>query len=152
MLSNTNYAETLHQASLFNPTNSFLFLLLLLLSSPPPLFFTHSPSRLFSLFNQMELQLLSFTVNPFYSSPFLVLFAIAPLLRHVSSRERKKKRKPMTPVTSKVKKVKMKFYSSYKSRFRPLNDGTIRCWHEGKNHNAHGKDTSSSIKVVKGWY
>ncbi|KAJ0054339.1 hypothetical protein Pint_03546 [Pistacia integerrima] len=78
MLINTNYAETLHQASLFNPTNSFLFLLLLL-SSPLPLFFTHSPSRLFSLFNQMELQLLSFTVNPFYSSPFLVLFAIAPL-------------------------------------------------------------------------
>ncbi|XP_031267390.1 uncharacterized protein LOC116125823 [Pistacia vera] len=68
-------------------------------------------------------------------------------VRRVSSRERKKKRKPMTPVTSKVKKVKMKFYSSYKSRFRPLSDGTIRCWHEGKNHNAHGKSKKSKRRL-----
>jgi hypothetical protein len=32
-------------------------------------------------------------------------------VRHVSSRERKKNRKPMTPLTSKVKKFKMKAYS-----------------------------------------
>lgn len=32
-------------------------------------------------------------------------------VRHVSSRERKKRRKPMTPVTSKIKKVKIKGYS-----------------------------------------
>ena len=32
-------------------------------------------------------------------------------VRHVSSRERKKRRKPMTPVTSKLKKTKMKSYS-----------------------------------------
>ncbi|XP_021911392.1 uncharacterized protein LOC110825245 [Carica papaya] len=60
-------------------------------------------------------------------------------VRHVSSRERAKKRKPMTPVKSKVKKIKMKSYSSYKSRFRTLNDGTIRRWKEGKRHNAHLK-------------
>ena len=32
-------------------------------------------------------------------------------VRHVSSRERKKRRKPMTPVTSKLKKTKLKSYS-----------------------------------------
>ncbi|XP_024178479.1 uncharacterized protein LOC112184410 isoform X2 [Rosa chinensis] len=45
----------------------------------------------------------------------------------------------MTPVTSKIKKYKIKGYSSYKSRFKLLNDGTIRRWREGKWHNAHLK-------------
>ncbi|TKY70101.1 DNA (cytosine-5)-methyltransferase CMT2 [Spatholobus suberectus] len=65
----------------------------------------------------------------------------------VSSRERKLRRKPMTPTTSKIKKTKMKSYScvsssllvSYKSRFRTMNDGSIRRWKEGKRHNAHLK-------------
>ncbi|KAJ6701420.1 RIBOSOMAL PROTEIN L35 [Salix koriyanagi] len=67
--------------------------------------------------------------------------------RHVSSRERKKSRKPMTPLTSKVKKFKMKAYSSYKDRFRTMNDGTIRRWREGKNHNAHMKSKKSRRRL-----
>ncbi|KAM3734258.1 hypothetical protein ACB098_10G001800 [Castanea mollissima] len=33
----------------------------------------------------------------------------------------------------------MKFFSSFKSRFRMMNDGNIRRWKEGKRHNAHLK-------------
>ncbi|CAI0429945.1 unnamed protein product [Linum tenue] len=82
--------------------------------------------------------------SQFVSSPYsLVGF------RGVSSRERKKRRKPMTPVTSKVKKIKMKGYSSFKDRFRPLNDGTIRRWHEGKRHNAHLKSSKAKRRLRK---
>ncbi|KAI3418532.1 uncharacterized protein J3R85_013739 [Psidium guajava] len=70
-------------------------------------------------------------------------------VRHVSSRDRSKKRKPMTPMVSKVKKTKMKFYSSYKSRFRPMNDGNIRRWKEGKRHNAHLKSKKSKRRLRK---
>ncbi|CAF2142275.1 unnamed protein product [Brassica rapa] len=59
----------------------------------------------------------------------------------------KKKWRPRTPITSKVKKVKIKFYSSYKDRFRPLNDGTIRRWKEGKRHNAHLKSKKSKRRL-----
>ncbi|KAJ8754419.1 hypothetical protein K2173_002870 [Erythroxylum novogranatense] len=69
-------------------------------------------------------------------------------VRHVSSRERRKNGKPMTPATSKVKKIKIKSYSSYKLRFRTLNDGSIRCWREGKNHNAHEKVLLSLAEKV----
>ncbi|CAK7356030.1 unnamed protein product [Dovyalis caffra] len=58
-----------------------------------------------------------------------------------------KRRKPMTPRTSKVKKIKMKAYSSYKDRFRTMNDGTIRRWREGKNHNAHLKSKKSKRRL-----
>ncbi|KAG5134587.1 hypothetical protein JHK82_025775 [Glycine max] len=58
-------------------------------------------------------------------------------VRHASSKERK--RKPVPPTVSKVKKTKMKSYSSFKSRFRAMNDGNIRRWKEGKRHNAHLK-------------
>ncbi|CAA7019981.1 unnamed protein product [Microthlaspi erraticum] len=34
-------------------------------------------------------------------------------------------------------------YRSYKDRFRPLIDGTIRRWKEGKRHNAHLKVNST---------
>ncbi|PNT54302.1 hypothetical protein POPTR_001G133600v4 [Populus trichocarpa] len=87
------------------------------------------------------------------SLPFLPSFRLSPLsdplvqVRHVSSRERKKNRKPMTPLTSKVKKFKMKAYSSYKDRFRTMNDGTIRRWREGKNHNAHLKSKKSRRRL-----
>lgn len=89
-------------------------------------------------------------------------------VRHFSSKD-KNKRKPITPVTSKIKKIKMKSYSwvsayifsfysslkllllyqiymalrflirSFKMRFRVMNDGNIRRWREGKRHNAHLK-------------
>ncbi|XP_054825615.1 uncharacterized protein LOC129323085 [Prosopis cineraria] len=114
--------------------------------SPHPLQFSSCNRLPSSLFNASS-----------SSPPTLALYAFrySPLppslvqVRHVSSRERKKRRKPMTPVTSKLKKFKMKFYSSYKSRFRTLNDGTIRRWKEGKRHNAHLKSKKSKRRLRK---
>ncbi|XP_042489619.1 uncharacterized protein LOC122069626 [Macadamia integrifolia] len=65
--------------------------------------------------------------------------------REFSSKERK--RKPGTPVTSKLKKIKMKSYSSFKCRFRTMNDGTIRRWRAGKRHNAHLKSKKSKRRL-----
>ncbi|TXG73014.1 hypothetical protein EZV62_001593 [Acer yangbiense] len=62
----------------------------------------------------------------------------------------------MTPVTSKVKKIEVKSYSSFKSKFRTMNDGKICRWHEGKLHNVHlkilrfiGKKASSVMLIQK---
>ncbi|XP_010529237.1 PREDICTED: uncharacterized protein LOC104806179 [Tarenaya hassleriana] len=72
-------------------------------------------------------------------------------VRNITSKERKakwkKKWRPRTPVTSKVKKIKIKGYSSYKDRFKLLNDGTIRRWREGKRHNAHLKSKKSKRRL-----
>ncbi|VVB08066.1 unnamed protein product [Arabis nemorensis] len=72
-------------------------------------------------------------------------------VRNITTKDKmakwKKKWRPRTPITSKVKKVKIKFYSSYKDRFRPLKDGTIRRWKEGKRHNAHLKSKKSKRRL-----
>ncbi|XP_038887770.1 uncharacterized protein LOC120077803 [Benincasa hispida] len=68
-------------------------------------------------------------------------------VRHVSSRDRRKKRKRTTPVTSKLKKTKLKFYSSYKSRFWMMKDGSIKRRMEGKRHNAHSKSKRSKRRL-----
>ncbi|KAM3375378.1 putative protein isoform X1 [Capsicum galapagoense] len=71
-------------------------------------------------------------------------------VRYITAKQRKRKlksRKPMTPITSKVKKIKIKFYSSYKDRFRVLKDGQIRRWKEGKRHNAHLKSKKSKRRL-----
>ncbi|XP_073032984.1 uncharacterized protein [Primulina eburnea] len=85
-----------------------------------------------------------------HSTPFPPAFCLIQM-RHITAvkqRERKlKSRKPRTPVVSKVKKIKMKFYSSYKSRFRVMNDGRIRRWKEGKRHNAHSKSKKSKRRL-----
>ncbi|KAI3687236.1 hypothetical protein L1987_80930 [Smallanthus sonchifolius] len=63
-------------------------------------------------------------------------------VRHLTLKQRKRKlksRKPPSPVVSKLKKIKMKSYSSFKGRFRTMKDGQIRRWKEGKRHNAHHK-------------
>ncbi|KAI3522334.1 hypothetical protein L1887_00026 [Cichorium endivia] len=63
-------------------------------------------------------------------------------VRHLTLKQRKRKlksRQPPTPVVSKLKKIKMKSYSSFKGRFRTMKDGQIRRWKEGKRHNAHLK-------------
>ncbi|CAK8540305.1 unnamed protein product [Lathyrus sativus] len=91
------------------------------------------------LFNFSSLPIHALGPSPF--SPSLIQ------VRHVSSRERKKRRKPMTPVNSKIKKTKMKSYSSYKSRFRLMNDGSFRRWREGKRHNAHLKSKISKRRL-----
>ncbi|CAN6460966.1 unnamed protein product [Victoria cruziana] len=67
--------------------------------------------------------------------------------RDFSSKERK--RTKVTPVTSKLKKIKMKAYSSYKFRFRTMNDGKIRRWKEGKRHNAHLKSKKAKRRLRK---
>ncbi|XVF13724.1 hypothetical protein REPUB_Repub08aG0232300 [Reevesia pubescens] len=107
----------------------------LLHHSSPPIHFISTNWNFKSLLNNTTAS----------SPPAIYCFSYSPLpvslvqVRHVSSRERAKRRKPMTPRTSKIKKPKMKFYSSYKSRFRTMSDGNIRRWREGKNHNAHMK-------------
>ncbi|XAR70706.1 hypothetical protein NMG60_11027657 [Bertholletia excelsa] len=71
-------------------------------------------------------------------------------VRHLTKKEKKeklKKFKPRTPVVSKIKKVKIKFYSSFKGRFRVLSDGTIRRWKEGKRHNAHSKSKKAKRRL-----
>ncbi|CAI9759506.1 unnamed protein product [Fraxinus pennsylvanica] len=71
-------------------------------------------------------------------------------VRQITAKQRKRKlksRKPMTPVTSKVKKYKIKGYSSFKGRFRVMNDGLIRRWKEGKRHNAHLKSKKSKRRL-----
>lgn len=63
-------------------------------------------------------------------------------VRHLTLKQRKRKlksRQPPSPVVSKLKKIKMKSYSSFKGRFRTMKDGQIRRWKEGKRHNAHLK-------------
>ncbi|KAG8382081.1 hypothetical protein BUALT_Bualt05G0039400 [Buddleja alternifolia] len=71
-------------------------------------------------------------------------------VRCITAKQRKRKlksRKPMTPIISKVKKVKIKFYSSFKGRFRVMNDGQIRRWKEGKRHNAFSKSKKSKRRL-----
>ncbi|EPS62640.1 hypothetical protein M569_12152, partial [Genlisea aurea] len=72
-------------------------------------------------------------------------------VRHITAAKqrlrKKKSRKPMTPVTSKLKKTKIKCYSSFKGRFRIMNDGQIRRWKAGKRHNAHSKSKKSKRRL-----
>ncbi|CAI9095181.1 OLC1v1031065C1 [Oldenlandia corymbosa var. corymbosa] len=73
-------------------------------------------------------------------------------VRHITAKQKERKlksRKPMTPIVSKVKKIKMKFYSSFKGRFRVMNDGQIRRWKEGKRHNAHLKSKKARRRLRK---
>ncbi|OWM68523.1 uncharacterized protein LOC116192815 isoform X2 [Punica granatum] len=119
-----------------------------LLHAPPLIRRTLSsaPSR-----NPMSLS----SFPPFAASPLFRYPTMAPpavslvQVRGVSSRDRRSKRTPTTPVVSKVKKTKTKFYSSYKQRFRVMNDGSIRRWKEGKRHNAHLKSKKSKRRLRK---
>lgn len=88
---------------------------------------------------------------PFYSfSSSLAPFSCVQI-RHISAKDKKRKkareRKPMTPVTSKTKKFKIKGFSSYKLRFRLMNDGMIRRWKAGKRHNAHSKSKEAKRRL-----
>lgn len=55
----------------------------------------------------------------------------------------KKVVKRLSAPPSKLKKTKMKSYSSYKFRFRTLTSGLIKRWRAGKRHNAHSKSKKS---------
>ncbi|KAL8141734.1 hypothetical protein V2J09_014766 [Rumex salicifolius] len=79
------------------------------------------------------------------SSSFPNSFAVQ--VRNFSAKSKEKKWKKLTPTISKVKKIKMKGYSSYKRRFRLLSDGTIRRWREGKRHNAHLKSKEAKRRL-----
>ncbi|XP_018682049.2 uncharacterized protein LOC103984333 isoform X3 [Musa acuminata AAA Group] len=65
--------------------------------------------------------------------------------RFYAAKERS--RAPLTPVTSKVKKYKLKSYSTFKFRFRTMNDGQIRRWRAGKRHNAHLKSKKAKRRL-----
>lgn len=79
------------------------------------------------------------------TTPPLSLFQLNQC-RYVSkSKERRQKR--LTPAVSKLKKYKIKPYSSFKSRFKILKDGQIRRWHAGKRHNAHSKSKISKRRL-----
>ncbi|KAF6138777.1 hypothetical protein GIB67_040909 [Kingdonia uniflora] len=87
--------------------------------------------------------------NPLFNSQSQIIklmfqFPLPIFRRYASSKERK--RKPVTGISTK-KKIKMKAYSSYKLRFRTLNDGQIRRWREGKRHNAHLKSKKSKRRL-----
>ncbi|KAI5656420.1 hypothetical protein M9H77_25213 [Catharanthus roseus] len=90
--------------------------------------------------------------NPLICPRLSVLPPNFTQVRHITAKQRKRKLKsgkPMTPVTSKVKKIKMKFYSSFKGRFRVMKDGQIRRWKEGKRHNAHLKSKKARRRLRK---
>ncbi|XP_020595280.1 uncharacterized protein LOC110035387 [Phalaenopsis equestris] len=80
-----------------------------------------------------------------HSSPFIPVFQF----RHFATKKVKRSRAPDTPVISKVKKYKLKAYSSFKYRFRTMNDGLIRRWRAGKRHNAHLKSKKSKRRLRK---
>lgn len=61
----------------------------------------------------------------------------------------KKVVKRLSAPPSKLKKTKMKSYSSYKFRFRTLTSGLIRRWRAGKRHNAHSKSKKSKRRLRK---
>ncbi|KAK4746439.1 hypothetical protein SAY87_012751 [Trapa incisa] len=122
------------------------------LHAPPLIDQTLIPTLTKSPMNLSNLH--RFTAPSMYQKPPLARLSFpspASLMhvRHVSSRDRRSKRKPTSPVVSKLKKTKMKFYSSYKQRFRVMNDGNIRRWKEGKRHNAHLKSKKSKRRLRK---
>eukprot|EP01018_Ginkgo_biloba_P028546 Gb_04114 [translate_table: standard] len=59
----------------------------------------------------------------------------------------KTKERTLRAPPSKLKKIKMKSYSSFKFRFRTLNSGLIRRWRAGKRHNAHSKSKKSKRRL-----
>ncbi|MQL75687.1 hypothetical protein Taro_008052, partial [Colocasia esculenta] len=126
-----------------------------------------SASRRFLSHSSLSSQIRQSPLFPFHrSSPFKYLSPPAhgqpaglgfryPLVspfqmmqkRDYAAKERS--RAPATPVTSKLKKYKIKGYSSFKSRFRTMNDGNIRRWRAGKRHNAHLKSKKSKRRLRK---
>ncbi|KAK9072039.1 hypothetical protein SSX86_008471 [Deinandra increscens subsp. villosa] len=99
-----------------------------------------TPSITSSRFHPLLLFTSSSTLTTFNRASSLPLSSMQ--VRYLTLKQRKRKlksRQPPTPVVSKLKKIKMKSYSSFKGRFRTMKDGQIRRWKEGKRHNAHLK-------------
>ncbi|XP_021768295.1 uncharacterized protein LOC110732638 [Chenopodium quinoa] len=111
--------------------------------------------RPFSPFSTISSQLHShFNASAYLPLPTNgVSFLLSPppyvQVRSFSAKSKEKKWKKLTPATSRVKKIKIKGYSSFKRRFKTLNDGTIRRWREGKRHNAHLKSKKSKRRLRK---
>ncbi|XP_008788725.1 uncharacterized protein LOC103706410 [Phoenix dactylifera] len=105
--------------------------------------------------NTPILRPVSWDPSPGASRPQLLglgFFPPSPLLgamqaRHYAAKERS--RAPITPATSKVKKYKLKAFSSFKFRFRTMKDGKIRRWRAGKRHNAHLKTKKAKRRLRK---
>ncbi|KAF1001946.1 uncharacterized protein LOC141702801 [Apium graveolens] len=131
-------------------------------TTTPPLIHSHRLLHSSSTSNHFTHKPLfvSSNLNPLFVAPSRTSFSLfnhaSPCnvsliqVRHWTLKQRKrtlKLRRPATPIVSKVKKVKMKSYSSYKGRFRVMNDGLIRRWKEGKRHNAHLKSKKSKRRL-----
>ncbi|KAL6530852.1 hypothetical protein OROGR_014712 [Orobanche gracilis] len=144
---------------------STLRLLAPLRSLPKPHHHTHSiiPGRLLHTSSNILYRPHVFAYSLFSPSYEILLYAppipricSSPIyltqVRHITAKQRKRKlnsRRPMTPVISKVKKIKIKGYSSFEGRFRIMHDGQIRRWKAGKRHNAHSKSKSSKSRLRK---
>ncbi|KAL2547945.1 Ribosomal protein L35 [Forsythia ovata] len=114
-----------------------------------------SPNSIRPLFTH---SVISPDFKPLFNAPSILHISHSSLLppphfmqvRQITAKQRTRKlksRKPMTPVTSKLKKYKIKCYSSFKGRFRIMKDGQIRRWKEGKRHNAHLKSKKSKRRL-----
>ncbi|GLJ38896.1 hypothetical protein SUGI_0792950 [Cryptomeria japonica] len=69
------------------------------------------------------------------------------MIQKQSFASKKKPLKNLRVAPSKLKKTKMKSYSSYKSRFKTLASGQIKRWRVGKRHNAHSKSKKSKRRL-----
>ncbi|KAL7150517.1 hypothetical protein ABFS83_05G117900 [Erythranthe nasuta] len=126
-----------HRRLLPSVSNRFLHISPNLLHKPT---FTHS--------------VISPNFKPLLDAPPFSHFSYSPIsltqVRHITAKQRVRKlksRQPMTPIKSKVKKIKIKGYSSFKGRFRLMKDGQYRRWKEGKRHNAHLKSKKSKRRL-----
>ncbi|KAG6521259.1 uncharacterized protein LOC122051990 isoform X1 [Zingiber officinale] len=93
-----------------------------------------------------------FTARRHSQSPGLGFYPTSPFLQAIQARlyaAEDRSRAPLKPVKSKVKKYKLKSYSSFKFRFRTMNDGQIRRWRAGKRHNAHLKTKKAKRRLRK---
>ncbi|KAL6578690.1 hypothetical protein OROMI_008906 [Orobanche minor] len=116
----------------------------------------HTSSNLLYRPHILANSLFSPSFKPFLNAPPVPHICYSQIyltqVRHITAKQRKRKlksRRPTTPVISKVKKIKIKGYSSFKGRFRIMHDGQIRRWKAGKRHNAHSKSKSSKSRLRK---
>uniref|UniRef100_A0A0D6QSK0 50S ribosomal protein L35 n=1 Tax=Araucaria cunninghamii TaxID=56994 RepID=A0A0D6QSK0_ARACU len=69
------------------------------------------------------------------------------VIQKQSFASKKKEPRKLRVPPSKLKKTKMKCYSSMKFRFKTLANGDIRRWRAGKRHNAHSKSKKSKRRL-----
>lgn len=119
-------------------------------SSSPSLHFpTPIPAYKFERFiHIIPSSIASLRSEPQWHHMLLIATPSHPLLMiQKRTKTAKKVVKRLSAPPSKLKKTKMKSYSSYKFRFRTLTSGLIRRWRAGKRHNAHSKSKKSKRRL-----